>query len=135
GRDEERMRANLTTRLREGNIMPGSGRKGLGLARVSLVLSLVAVGCGSIDDIWPLLAEQKPLPEHSKARRGPTDAVFSRERVLEVELTLDEADWDSLRYEGKSQFDTWPSSEADLAPFEYTTFPARARIDGKVYSE
>lgn len=129
------MGSNLTTRLREGNITLGAGRKWEGLARVTLALSLVAVGCGSVDDIWPLLTEQKPLPEHAKPRRGPTEEIFSRDHMLEVNLTLDEADWDSLRYEGKSQFDTWPASEADLAPYEYTTFPARARVDGKVYSE
>lgn len=117
-------------------VLPGSGSgsgsnsRGLGLA----LIFLISAGCGPLDDLWPLLAEQEPAPSHAPERRGPPDTVFSRDRVLDVALTLDDADWQLLRFEGKSQFDTWPATEADLAPFAYTTFPARARVDGTDYA-
>lgn len=108
---------------------PSTAAGGFELALLALVVS----GCGPLEDVLPRLGERGKDPAHAAPRRGPPDAVFSRDRVLSVKLSLDDADWQRLRYEDKSLFDTFPASEADLAPFPYTTFPARARVDGVDY--
>jgi spore coat protein H len=58
----------------------------------------------------------------------PDDVVFDRSRVLEIELTIADADWDTLRREGHSINDVM--SGCGKGGFAYTLVPAHARIDG-----
>jgi hypothetical protein len=56
------------------------------------------------------------------------DFVFDRGRVLQIELTIADADWDTLRGEGLSINEVF--SGCNSGGFDYTLLPAQLRIDG-----
>lgn len=55
--------------------------------------------------------------------------LYRSEHLLDVELTVDPADWDRLRREGRSINQSF--SGCKNTSFEYSIVPARARIDGE----
>src|SRR5690606_16389044 len=86
------------------------------------------------DDLVPLPGPSKPHPKPPRAG-GPPESILDSARRIDVELTIDPADWDSLRLEGKSLFDQFRTDVTDLEPFEYGSYRATARVDGKQYTD
>ena len=64
-------------------------------------------------------------------RHGPPESVFQRERRLEVNIELARADWEQLRFEGRTlaQLEVKPPP-----PYRYTGFTAQVSVDGVVHS-
>ncbi len=63
-------------------------------------------------------------------RQGPPESVFQRERRIEVEIELAPADWEQLRFEGRSLAQL---EEDPPAPYRYTGFPAQVTVDGVLH--
>lgn len=59
-----------------------------------------------------------------------SDELFDPERLLRVEITMDPADYEILRYEGRSLPQVFSGCHAG---YEYTHFEARVVVDGKSY--
>ena len=59
-------------------------------------------------------------------------SLFDSERVLQVDITMDDEDWDSLRYQSRSIVGEL-SGDCRSGPFkgDYTYFPATIDIDGE----
>jgi spore coat protein H len=74
-------------------------------------------------------SEASVQPEMQGPRLGPPESVFQRERRIEVAIEMAPADWELLRFEGRSlaQLDEDPP-----APYRYTGFPAQVSVDGVV---
>lgn len=65
----------------------------------------------------------------------PSDVLFTRDRLLRVELELAAADWDALRAQTRTLESTLAREACLDEPFvsPFTYFPARLRIDGVEY--
>jgi spore coat protein H len=72
-------------------------------------------------------------PDHAGADAGavpdPSDALYQPDELLEVEITLDSADWETLRGEGRSIVDVISGCYLD-DDFDYTMMPASVTVDG-----
>ncbi|MFO7179079.1 MAG: CotH kinase family protein, partial [Pseudomonadota bacterium] len=86
------------------------------------------------DDLVPSPGPSKPRPKPPR-KGGPPDGILDPTRRVDVELTIDPADWGALRVEGKSLFDQFPTDVNNLEPFDYATYRAIARIDGERYTD
>jgi hypothetical protein len=84
-----------------------------------VALAFLGVGC----------SEASEPPAAQSPRLGPPESVFQRERRIEVAIEMAPADWELLRFEGRSlaQLD-----EAPPAPYRYTGFSAQVAVDGVV---
>lgn len=60
-------------------------------------------------------------------RAGPPESVFGRERRTEVQIELPAADWERLRFEGRTLAQ---QLEEPPPAFSYTGFRARVSVDG-----
>lgn len=95
-------------------------RRGRGWVSIGLLGAVVA--CSE--------AEPSPSPVPEGPRQGPPEGVFQRERRIEVDIELDPADWDVLRFEGR----TLAHLEQDPPPpYRYSGFRARVVVDGVVF--
>lgn len=99
------------------------------------VLMLVGAACGGDDDDGPGARDDagvdgggggphEPLPDEA-------DALFDPDRLLEVEIELDPADWDVLRHEHQDATLYSSNCQPSFHESPYTTFPATVRIDGE----
>lgn len=92
-----------------------------------LPLLLVVTGCGVKQ------AGQGADAGVSVADAGPdeTDKMFDSARVIEVDITMDEADWDSLRLQARG-IDMFFGEDCQAEPFPkpYTYFSATVHVDG-----
>jgi len=66
----------------------------------------------------------------------PTDQLFDPDHVIEVEVEIDPADWDVLRYQSRSLLDI-VGEECQEGPLEspYTWFTASVTLDGESFEE
>ena len=75
-------------------------------------------------------------PELTEAEVAANEAAqadfYGLERRVEIEVTLDTADWAALREEGRSVIETFINPTAG---FEYTYFRASVSIDGQRYED
>jgi hypothetical protein len=76
-----------------------------------------------------------PVPAHevdassvAPAEDGESPALFDAQHVLEVAIELDPADWDALRYEGRTVSQVFSGCGA---AYEYTSFVATVTVDGE----
>ncbi len=121
---------------------------------VTALVGLIGAGCGGADEVGldagttVADAQSSPLdaqagPDAASDRdagpvepvRDPSDVLFTRDRLLRVELELSPADWDALRAQTRT-LETTLAREACLdEPFgsPFTYFEARLRIDGVEY--
>ena len=76
----------------------------------------------------PGAAEPGPCPQ----RGDPTDALFDPERLLEVAIELDPADWSALRRQERNLLALFAGADCLAAPFgsSFTEFAAKATVDG-----
>jgi hypothetical protein len=89
-------------------------------------------------DLGPMeadLAEVDDAPEVTQPPEPDTDlteSMFDPERLLEVDITLDPADWEALRYQTRSVFSLFGPGCMD-GPFAspFTFFPATVSVDGE----
>lgn len=102
----------------------GSIRRGAGWAlrhsrSVSGLVLALAAGC----------SEASEPPAAQGPRRGPPESVFQRDRRIEVNIEMPAADWERLRFEGRTlaQLDEDPP-----APYRYTGFAAQVAVDGEL---
>ncbi len=69
---------------------------------------------------------------------GPdeTDKMFEPDRVVQVSIDIDEADWDELRVQARS-WNMFIGDDCQAEPFPkpYTYFPATVTVDGVVVSQ
>lgn len=114
--------------------------KGWNRLWVSLLWSSGSVGCLALPDTPP---EGHAPTEYQMAEEGNSVTPFApasephaidlypQDRVVEVALTLDPADWDKIRAEGRSTNEVYSGC---LDPsFAYTTVSATVRIDGETF--
>jgi hypothetical protein len=81
----------------------------------------------------PATEESRELTEAEAAANEAAQAeLYSLERRVEIEVTLDPADWAALREEGRSVIETFINPNAG---FEYTYFSADVSIDGQRYED
>ena len=102
---------------------------------VSGVVLALAVACGGADD-----ADDDGYESRSPSGvLQPTDyttAVFDPDKVLDIQITIDEADWDALRRQDRtivSIFDSSCNNENFYSPFTY--FPADVTVDGNTVEQ
>ena len=64
-----------------------------------------------------------------------TDELFRTDRLLQVSITMNEADWDDLRAQSRSIFDLFRGRECLDQPFGsvFTWFEASITLDGETY--
>ena len=91
-------------------------------SKLMFLAATVLAGCGTKTDDDALVCDD-------------TD-FFSEDRVLEVAITMDEADWDSLRHESRSIAGEF-AGDCRNGPMkgDYTYFPASIDIDGEAASD
>lgn len=66
---------------------------------------------------------------------GPPDAIYDRERVIEVRVEMDPADWEQLSFEGIGMGEIlFPATGFRQIP-EYTHFSAQVSVDGVTYED
>ena len=71
---------------------------------------------------------------HSDARELTLDDIFPTDRVIDVQITVSERDWDTIRYQGRD-FMTALGASRQFKPMEnpYTYVEASVSIDGVVF--
>jgi len=63
--------------------------------------------------------------------QGPSDAIYDAARRTQIEIELSPADWDGLRYDGRSM----AQQTAEIVPdYDYREYLATVRVDGVVYA-
>ena len=63
------------------------------------------------------------------------DDIFPRDRVLEVDITLTDKDWDTLRYQSRNFFEALqPKRQFEEVDSPYTYVEASVTIDGVAFS-
>jgi hypothetical protein len=88
----------------------------------------------------PLPGGAEPSPEPAPPAqpagpRGPSDAIFERQRRVEVEVEIDPADWEKLSVEGIGMSEIlFPAAAVPQVP-PFTHFSARVRVDGVTYED
>ncbi len=117
----------------------------------TMVLALVAVGCGSDDSTPPPPAESPtpatgatpvatdtPVAERSSPA-DPSDAYFDLDRVLDIAIEIAPEDWETLRHQTRTFEDVLAEIEEYRLsrPFAdiYTWFPATVTVDGETHTE
>lgn len=97
------------------------------MTRYAALICAVVLGsaCGSDDAAAP---EDAGVDAPADADADPTEAVFPRDRVIDVSITLAAADWETLRNQQPEQPDA--SCSDPTATGSYTYFPATITIDG-----
>jgi hypothetical protein len=62
----------------------------------------------------------------------PARALFAPDRLLDVEIEIDPADWDELRTQGRSLLDIFGGDDCQAAPYvrPFTHFRASVTVDG-----
>lgn len=89
-------------------------------------LLLLVVGCG--DAAVPLGSGLEPNPPDPYV--DPTEAMFDSEHILDVQITMDSADWDALRLQTRSVLDILGQSCLSPPERPFTYFPAEITVDG-----
>ena len=71
---------------------------------------------------------------HSDAKELTLDDIFPTDRVIDVQITVPQRDWDTIRYQGRD-FMTALGASRQFKPMErpYTYVEASVSIDGVVY--
>ncbi|MBP6633914.1 MAG: CotH kinase family protein [Kofleriaceae bacterium] len=101
---------------------------------VLAMVSVIGLGCGGDDAAGPDAGPAGGDAGLDAATADPSDALFPRDRVLEVNITLAAADWDVLRHQ--PEVIGLPEVTCASQPTErpYTNFPATVTIDGVTVS-
>jgi hypothetical protein len=71
--------------------------------------------------------------EVSRGTGDPTDALYARDRLLEVAIELDDGDWNAIRHEGQTA--SAILSGCQDRTFEYSSVPATVEVDGKTLAD
>ena len=74
------------------------------------------------------------IAAHSSAKELTLDDIFPTDRVIDVQITVSQRDWDTIRYQGRD-FMTALGAERQFKPMErpYTYVEASVSIDGVVF--
>ena len=74
------------------------------------------------------------IAAHSDAKELTLDDIFPTDRVIDVQITVPQRDWDTIRYQGRD-FMTALGASRQFKPMErpYTYVEASVSIDGVVY--
>ena len=72
--------------------------------------------------------------EHIQAKELKLDDLFSKDRVIEVNIKVSKANWDKLRFQSQNFFTALqPSRQFEQPPSPYTYVEASVTIDGVSY--
>jgi len=107
--------------------------------------SVVAPGqCGLVDAVVLARTLQNPVLEPGlapvcSAAAVPgdvTEFIFAPDRLIEIEIRLDQADWDLLRNEELDVLGQITSPTCGQAPWAdpYTFYPGQVTVDGQVFT-
>jgi len=107
------------------------------------VATALLVGCGGSEAPAPQ-AESQSTPKASAEAPATSiggslktlklDDIFPRDRVLEVNITLADKDWDTLRYQSRNFFEALqPKRQFEEVDSPYTYVEAGVTIDGVTY--
>ncbi len=74
------------------------------------------------------------IASHSNAKELTLDDIFPTDRVIDVQITVSQRDWDTIRYQGRD-FMTALGASRQFKPMErpYTYVEASVSIDGVVF--
>ena len=74
------------------------------------------------------------IAAHSSAKELTLDDIFPTDRVIDVQITVSQRDWDTIRYQGRD-FATALGASRQFKPMEnpYTYVEASVSIDGVVF--
>ena len=95
------------------------------VARYAALLCAVVLGCGGDDGAAP---SDGGTDAPVDAAADPTEAVFPRDRVIDVSITMAPADWETLRNQQPGTPDASCADPTATGPYDY--FPATITIDG-----
>ena len=108
------------------------------------VATALLVGCGGAEAPAP---EAEPQSTPKSSAKAPAtsigaslktlkfDDIFPRDRVLEVDITLADKDWDTLRYQSRNFFEALqPKRQFEEVDSPYTYVEASVTIDGVAFS-
>jgi hypothetical protein len=75
------------------------------------------------------------LTSELAAQTQSLESLFPRDRIIEVAITIDEDDWDTIRQQSRGFFDVLhPSRQFGPVDSPYSYVPAHVTIDGVEYS-
>jgi hypothetical protein len=104
--------------------------------RAATVLSLVATCGGGGGDDGPDAGDQADAGGPPDAFVDLTEEAFDPDHLIEVEITIDEADWDVLRTQTRSILDIFgPPCLVEPFADPFTYFPATVTIDGETIEQ
>jgi hypothetical protein len=93
--------------------------------------AVAALACG--DNLPP---DRPPGQDPSGADPDPSDALFDPDHLVEIEIELQPADWETLRVQHTDLFGRLVEDcPGPLPPDPYTIFPATVTIDGERLEE
>lgn len=111
------------------------GHRSIGLGTLWTLCTLWALGCAPSNGNGSVAA---PDPQgdsgDAEGPADPLDALYSIDRVVEVDISLAPEDWDALRYESRNLLDIL-SGDCRAEPFgsPYTWFEASVTLDGEAF--
>lgn len=96
------------------------------------VIALLLLACAPREPGTDGAAGDAVAPLEQVPGSDPSAAVYDPDRLHEVEITLDEADWEALRAQTRSIYEML-EGDCLSAPWEppYTWFPAEISVDGE----
>ena len=118
--------------------------KSIKRAITALLAAGLAASCLPLDD-WQDWLEPSPSPSPSPSppvddtpdkprhTKGPAREVLRWDHLAQIDIELDASDWEQLRFEGKSLFESFYMQLEDRKPHDYTAFAAKVTVDGKRY--
>jgi len=81
-------------------------------------------------------AAPDPGPDAGPPAVQPDPAVFDPTHLIEVDVRIDDADWDALRVQNRGEIDFAGRDCLDEPfPSPYDWFPARVTVDGEAYDD
>ncbi len=89
--------------------------------------AVVVWGCGDATN-----DSVGPGPNGADAGPDPSVALFDPEHLIELEIDVEPADWDTLRFEGRDALDALTGCARE---YEYTYMRATVTIDGDTYDD
>ena len=101
-------------------------------------VTVLLAGCGSSENPAPQ-AEPQATPRAAvdidgSAKTLTLDDIFPRDRLLEVNITLADEDWDTLRYQSRNFFEALqPKRQFEEVDSPYSYVEASVTIDGVAF--
>lgn len=95
------------------------------------IAGLLAAACGGDDDSGDMVGPDAGGPSYDDA-----DWLFEADRLLDIEITIDESNWDILRFQSRNILEILGQSCGQAPSYSpFTWVPASVSIDGDVFEQ